>query len=220
MKDFERSVRYLAAGGADVKEKIEEGIYRIWGSWLLLVALCLRTLALSNDHLTPVRFSFLSWKMEMLVIMQMLKDYRVSLLIAYVCMCVLSCVQLFATPWTVARQASQFMGFSRQEYWSGLPLPPPGDLPDPGTEAMSPALAGGLFTTEPPGKPHSVLKFSCFKVLLKILHPAKPSWILLEHSWKMKAHTYEKVKSCIYICHWAGQICGEAGLLEQRGLGF
>ena len=56
------------------------------------------------------------------------------------------------------------------------------DIPDPGTEPMSPALAGRLFTTEPAGKPHSVLKFSYFKVLLKILHPAKPSWILLEHS--------------------------------------
>ena len=45
------------------------------------------------------------------------------------------------------------MGFPRQEYWSGLPFPSPGDLPDPGIESMSPALAGGFFTTEPPGKP-------------------------------------------------------------------
>ena len=44
----------------------------------------------------------------------------------------LSCIQLFATPWTVAHQAPQFMGFSRQGYWSGLPCPSPGDLPDPG----------------------------------------------------------------------------------------
>ena len=58
--------------------------------------------------------------------------------------------QLFATLCTVARQASLSMGFSRQEYWSGLPCPPPGDLPDPGTELlslMSPALVGGFFTT-------------------------------------------------------------------------
>ena len=51
------------------------------------------------------------------------------------------------------------MGFSRQEYWSGLPLSPPGDLPDPGIELVSPvspALTGGFFTTEPPGKPNSV----------------------------------------------------------------
>jgi len=47
------------------------------------------------------------------------------------------------------------MGFSRQEYWSGLPFPSPGDLPDLGVEPESPALAGGFFTTEPPGKPIS-----------------------------------------------------------------
>ena len=52
----------------------------------------------------------------------------------------LSRVQLFATPWTVAHQASPSMGFSRQEYWSGLPFPSPGDLPDPGTEPGSPVL--------------------------------------------------------------------------------
>ena len=52
----------------------------------------------------------------------------------------LSCLQLFATPWTVAYQAPPSMGFSRQEYWSGLLLPPPGDLPDPGIEPRSPAF--------------------------------------------------------------------------------
>ena len=52
----------------------------------------------------------------------------------------LSCVQLFATPWTVAHQAPPSMGFSRQEYWSGLLFPSPGDLPDPGIETRSPAL--------------------------------------------------------------------------------
>ena len=57
------------------------------------------------------------------------------------------------TPWTVVRQALLFMGFSRQEYWSGLPFPPPGDLPDLGIEHVSPALASGFFTTEPPRKP-------------------------------------------------------------------
>ena len=60
------------------------------------------------------------------------------------------------TPWTVARQAPLSMGFSRQEYWSGLPFPSPGDLPDPGRDQIcvscSPALASRFFTTEPPGK--------------------------------------------------------------------
>ena len=68
----------------------------------------------------------------------------------------LSCfsrVQLFATPWTVAYQASPSMGFSRQECWSGLPFPSPGDLPDPGIEPGSPALQADALLSEPPGKP-------------------------------------------------------------------
>ena len=68
----------------------------------------------------------------------------------------LSHVQLSATPWTVANQAHLSMGFSRQEYWTGLPCPPPGVLPNPRIEPTSPALAGGFFTTEPPGKPEWV----------------------------------------------------------------
>ena len=59
---------------------------------------------------------------------------------------VLSHVQLFATPWTVARKAPVSMEFSRQEFWSGLPFPSPGDLPDPGTKPKPPALAGRFFT--------------------------------------------------------------------------
>ena len=65
----------------------------------------------------------------------------------------LSPVQLFAAPWTVAHKALLSMGFPRQEYWSELPFPFPGDLPNPGIEPESPALAGRFFTTEPPGKP-------------------------------------------------------------------
>ena len=65
-------------------------------------------------------------------------------------MCVLSHVQLFATPGTVAAQAPLSMGFSRQEFWSGLPCPPPADHSDLGTEPTSPALPGRLLTTEPP----------------------------------------------------------------------
>ena len=57
--------------------------------------------------------------------------------------CILSCVQLFATLWTIARQAPLSMEFSRQEYWSGLPFPSPGDLPDPGAEPTTPALQAG-----------------------------------------------------------------------------
>ena len=65
----------------------------------------------------------------------------------------LSGVGLFATPWTVAHQAPPSMGFSRQEYWSGVPLLSPGDLPNPGIEPRSPALQADTLTSEPPGKP-------------------------------------------------------------------
>ena len=65
----------------------------------------------------------------------------------------LSRVRLFAIPRTIARQAPPSMGFSRQEYWSGLPSPSPGDLPDPGIELWSPALQADALTSEPPGKP-------------------------------------------------------------------
>ena len=71
-------------------------------------------------------------------------------------MCVLSSVQLLVNIWIVACQAHLTMGFPRQEYWSGLPFPFPGDLPHSGIKPMSlasPALAGGFFTTEPPEKP-------------------------------------------------------------------
>ena len=72
--------------------------------------------------------------------------------------CILSClgrVRLFVTPWTAAHQAPPSMGFSRQEYWSGWPFSPPGDLPDPGIEPAfftSPALAGWIFTTSTIGE--------------------------------------------------------------------
>ena len=80
---------------------------------------------------------------------------RVIIYISSVCVCVCVCVcvqsfgpvQLFATPWTVADQAPPSMEFFRQEYWSGLPFPSPGDLPNPGIKPPTPALAGGFFAT-------------------------------------------------------------------------
>ena len=68
----------------------------------------------------------------------------------------LSRVRLFATPWSVAYQAPPSMGFSRQECWSGLPFPSPGDLPDPEIEPGSPALQADALPSEPPGKPLDV----------------------------------------------------------------
>ena len=79
----------------------------------------------------------------------------------------LSYVRLFVTPWTAACQASLSLGYSRQEYCSGLPFPLSGELPDPGIEPKSsvPALAGGFFTTEPPGKP--ILDYLKYLILCK-----------------------------------------------------
>ena len=70
----------------------------------------------------------------------------------------LSRVRLFATPWTVAYEAPPSMGFSRQEYWSGLPFPSPGDLPDPGIEPRSPALQADALPSKPPGKRTAIQK--------------------------------------------------------------
>ena len=62
------------------------------------------------------------------------------------------------TPWTVACQAPLFMGFPRQGYWSGLPFSSPGELPNPGIEPVSPALAGRFLSTEPPGRLSLIVK--------------------------------------------------------------
>ena len=91
-------------------------------------------------------------------------------LILCVCVCARacahsSCVRLFVTPWTVVLRAPLSMGFSRQDYWPGMPCPPPGDLLNPGIEPaslMSPALAGGFFTTS--GQPHWLI--SCDELLI------------------------------------------------------
>ena len=68
------------------------------------------------------------------------------------CTCLLSHVRLCVTPWTIAHQAPLSVEFSRQEYWSGLPFPSPGDLPDPGIEPGSPVLQANSLPSEPPGK--------------------------------------------------------------------
>ena len=78
-------------------------------------------------------------------------------------MCVksLSGVRFFVTPWTVAHQAPLSMVFSRQEYWSGLPCPPPGDLPDPGMGPRSPSLQANSLPSGPPGKPQRSYAVLC-----------------------------------------------------------
>ena len=96
--------------------------------------------------------------------------YPLDVLVVRVCVCVCVCahmlshVRLFETPWTVAHQAPLSIEFSWQEYWSELPFPPPGDLPDPGIKPISlaaPTLAGRFFTTAPPGMPPSCACCSC-----------------------------------------------------------
>ena len=86
-------------------------------------------------------------------ILHVKKKYRVCVLVAQSCVC------LFATLWTIAHQASQFMGFSRQEYWNGLPCPPPGALPNTGIKLVSPgspALQVNSLLMSQPGKPTKV----------------------------------------------------------------
>ena len=91
------------------------------------------------------------------------------------CLCGLSCSVVsdsFATPWIVACQAPLSMGFPRQEYWSELPFPTPGDLPNPGIEPASPAspsLSGRFFTMEPHGKPKYELKGTTLKGTVLLL---------------------------------------------------
>ena len=104
----------------------------------------------------------------------------------HVSVCILSHVWLFAILWTVACQAPLPMGFSKQEYWSRLPFPPPGDLPDPGikpTSPASPALAGGFFTTEPLEYPH--LEGTYLNIIKTIYN--KPIANIILNSEKLKA---------------------------------
>ena len=93
--------------------------------------------------------------------------------------CVLSGVQLFAIPQTVAHQAPPSMGFPRQEYWSGLSFPSLRDLPDPGLKPVSlvsPALAGRFFTTKPPGKPIGQCSGMHKYTILSLNIPMKSTW--------------------------------------------
>ena len=90
----------------------------------------------------------------------------------------LSRVQFLATPWTAAYQAPSSMGFSRQEYWSGVPLPSPGDLPNPGIEPLSPAFQADALTSEPAVKETWVQSLSREDLLEKEMatHSSILSW--------------------------------------------
>ena len=110
----------------------------------------------------------------------------------------LSRVQLFATPWTVAYQAPPSMGFSRQKYWSGVPFPFPGDLPDPGIEPWSPAFQADTLTSEPPGKSWVAISFSS-------------AW-----NWKVKVKSLSRVR--LFATPWtaAHQASPSMGFSRQE----
>ena len=116
----------------------------------------------------------------------------------------LSRVQLFATPWTVAHQASLSMGFSRQEYWSGLPFPSPRHLPNP----SSPALQAYSLLSEPPGKPmntrvgsHALLQgifptqesnrrlLHCRWILYQLSYQGSPPFLIISHKYNQSPMT-------------------------------
>ena len=86
------------------------------------------------------------------------------------CRAVLSHLWLFVTPWAVALQAPLSMEFSRQEYWSGLPFPPPGDLPNPGIKPGCPALQVVSLQSEPPGKPEEMCSDHLFSIKCYAVH--------------------------------------------------
>ena len=122
----------------------------------------------------------------------------------------LSRVWFFVTPWTIARQASLSMEFSRQEYCSELPFPSPGDPPNPGVKPVSlafPALAGGFFTTVPLGKPSPLtikLKFlsnsieNCFCSNVKREAPQLFEFHLI-HIWKICLLGFCKEYVCVIL---------------------
>ena len=130
----------LSFCGSSIVWGLQKISSRIWWKW----------------HSYKIAGFNLSWiSFNNLFFIELLLNYAiVELRIAELCCTVLllSHVWLFATPWTVARQAPLSMGFSRQEDWSGFPCPPPGDLPNPGMELRSPTLQEDSLPTELPGK--------------------------------------------------------------------
>ena len=123
----------------------------------------------------------------------------------------LSCVRALATPWTAAYQAPPSRGFSRQEYWSGISCPPPGDLPNPGIKPRFPTLADRFFTTESPAKPLIALK-GYFPLLARTSLEEKSSFMVgkkkrmscpkaihLNMFFNFCCH-HETFKMCVCVC--------------------
>ena len=124
--------------------------------YLIFSIIYIHSLQLNFPIILLIFFSHSIWSSTYII---MLRPFPIMYILGWhqhpgcLCLVSLSCVQLFVAPWNVACQAPLSMEFSKQEYWSGLPFPPPRGLPDPGlkpTSLKSPALAGRLFITEPP----------------------------------------------------------------------
>ena len=128
----------------------------------------------------------------------------------------LSPVWLFATLWTVAYQAPLSMGFSRQEDWSGLPFPSPGDLPDPEIEPRPPTLEADTLTSEPPGKPNQVILYNLFNLAVSFFWFVKSSHNI----------TSSKLLRCLneYVKFWAvrgdQQIITSIIIILTNGISF
>ena len=141
----------------------------------------------------------------------------------YMCVCVwvgvFYCVWLFVTPWTAAHQAPLSMGFHRQEYWSGLPFPSPGDLPDPGIKPTSldlPPLAGRSLSTAPPRKPQMCVFHHLNNGLLKrqattcLLPCYQASGLFQKWSWYLpqtfQSSPFQRIAGCFHVST-SGAVC-------------
>ena len=126
----------------------------------------------------------------------------------YLCVCVCVCVRCLvvpdsATPWTVARQASLSMGFSRQEYWSGLPFPSPGDLPNQGIESRSPALQADSLLSESgswwwTGRP-GVLQFMGSQSRTRLSDWTELNWAIYLCIKRVHNHFLTLYKLCVHV---------------------
>ena len=152
-------------------EKLHFNLYlyqNLWYQWYLYQCVQVKSGNLKRSFFS-IMFIFhgtdIKWHIQVHATqVKTAKSVNFNSLSQHVCMCVLSRVWLFVTPWAVPFLVPLSMEFSRQEYWSRFPFPTPGDLPDRGTEHVSPessAPAGGFFTTEPPFPP-KILPFLSF----------------------------------------------------------
>ena len=125
-------------------------------------------------------------------------------------------VRLFVTPWIIACQIFLSIGFSQQEYWSGLPCPPPGDLPNPGIEPTSPALQVASLPAEPQGKPGC---YTFLKILLKKNKNKQVKVMAASNSLLVSMYALCICETCL-LCVWAvsPSICG--GQVNKANVAF